>query len=343
MGIEQSKDEIVQIGRIFLSDENKNIVIVTHDRADGDGLGSMLAMGNALSAHDKNVTCVIFDELAPRYAFLSDDKLLRVLGKDISVDELFAADTFVILDTAVEEQLEPINEFLMRFKGKIIIIDHHSHYELQLAPEIVWQDKSVAATGILISQLLDGLDWLKGAKIAEYLLIAIGSDTGWFRYNNTDAECFKLAERFVRLGANSHCLYEKLFLSDSPERFKLLARALNSSEFYANNRLITLTLRRLDFQQTGASQSDTENIIDEACRVNSLEIAALFVEQEDLKTRISLRSRSAFDVNRFAKQFGGGGHPKAAGIKLKCSLSEAKEKIITALTTILSEHKQGGI
>ncbi len=323
--------------------EANEIIIVTHDRADGDGLGSMLALGRAISSEcNKNVKCVIFDELAPRYAFLADlaEDMLFVLGKNIFTEDLLKSDVLFVLDTAVREQLEPIAQCLMGFEGNTIIIDHHSHYELPVTPEFILQDSEVSATGILISRLLERWDWLRGSELAEYLLLAIGSDTGWFRYSNTDEECFLWAGRFLKMGADNHRLYEKLFLSDSPERFKLLGMALNSAEFYADNRIVALTLREEDFQRANASQADTENIIDEACRIKSIEVAILFVEQRELgKTRVSLRSKSDIDMNRFAHRFGGGGHPKAAGIKLDYTIEESKRIIIQALEDILSGVK----
>ncbi len=326
-------DIIYRIGDLLSGSER--VIIVSHSRADGDALGSMLAIGLALRERGKDVRCVIFEELSARYRFLANNDLLFVLGRDISVDELHRADMLLVLDTAVKEQLEPINEFMCVFRGKTIIIDHHSHYDVSVVPDVVWQDKGVSASGILVARLLDRLGWLDDSVISDYLLLAIGSDTGWFRYNNTDAESFYWAYRLVSGGAEARRLYERLFLSYSPERFKLLARAMNSVEFYSGHRIVCFTLMREDFEQTLASESDTENIIDEACRVESFEVAVLFVEQDSNMTRISFRSRGNIDVNSFAKRYGGGGHSCAAGVRIDCSVSEAKRMIISALSEML--------
>ncbi len=322
------QNKISQITKA-LSD-SQNILLFPHSRADGDGLGSMLALGRALSAMNKQVRKILFDKLAPRYEFLADEDSLLILNSDITIDSFNDADTLVILDTAVSEQLEPILDFLSHFTGRTIIIDHHSHRDIKA--DIVWQDTNASATGIMIAELLQAMPLLTDSKIADYLLIAIASDTGWFRYGNTDADCFRWAARLIESGADNHQLYEKLFRSDSPQRFKLIARALNSAEFYADNRIVILTLTLNDFEQTHASHSETENIIDQACGIKSLEVALLFVEQDENKVRISLRSRSNIDVNKFAQRFGGGGHPRAAGIKLTGTIEQAKAKILSALT-----------
>ena len=41
------------------------------------------------------------------------------------------------------------------------------------------------------------------------------------------------------------------------------------------------------------------------------------------------------DVARFAEQFGGGGHARAAGLKVPGTLAEARQRVVQAMKSLL--------
>jgi phosphoesterase RecJ-like protein len=192
-------------------------------------------------------------------------------------------------------------------------------------------DSKSPAAGIITAQLLEFMNLISNPKIAEFLLVAIASDTGWFSYNNTTAECFSWSAKFIQLGARHHYIYEKLYLSDSPQRFRLIARAMSSAEILLDGKLIVMSLSKEDFSISGANEGHTENIIDLATRIRTMLVSVMFVMRDDGVVRVSLRSRPGFDVAKFANQFGGGGHPRAAGLKLNGDFRQVKEKVVSAL------------
>ena len=309
--------------------ERQSFLLIPHERADGDALGSVLALARALQLHGKTAFPLALTEVSERYRFLLEQATLPVLGRDISIDRLPAADAVLILDTGARQQLQSVLTFLDGPRPTLAVIDHHAYRDL--ACDRTFADDTTPATGILVAELLTALGWLDDAQTAAYLLLAIGADTGWFAYSNTTADCFAWAHKLVRLGADSRALYEKLFLSDSVPRFRLLARALASTELRAKDRVVALTLRKSDFVACGADEAHTENLIDQACRLKSMLVAALFVEQSETQTRVSLRSRDPFDVHRFAARFGGGGHRRAAGIKMAGPIDQVRSLILAAL------------
>jgi len=309
--------------------QHQTFLLVPHDRPDGDALGSMLALARALEKQGKTALPIILGGISERYQFLSTEKTPPILGKDISIDQIPVPDVIIVLDTGVRQQLLPIVPYLNRRPAPIVVIDHHAHGELN--PDYALTDTQSPATGLIIAKLLEKLGWIDDPKIASLLLISIATDTGWFSYSNTNAECFDWAAKLISHGADAHGIYEKLFLTDSPQRYRLLAKTLASAELRANDQLVVLSLTRQDFLACQADQSHTENLIDQAGRLKSMRVAILCVEQTDGSVRISRRSRAPFDVHRFAAQFGGGGHHRAAGMKVQGDFNEVKNKIITQL------------
>ena len=145
-------------------------------------------------------------------------------------------------------------------------------------------------------------------------MAAICSDTGWLWFSNTDSRALRAVGHWIDLGARPDELYRELYECDRPQRLALMARALSSLQLHGDGRLAIMSLTREDFAATGAELDETENIINEAMRIASVEVAALLVEGAE-KIRASLRSKSTVDVAAVAQTFGGGGHARAAGFR----------------------------
>ncbi len=324
--IEIKIDQIVDIIR-----SNQSFLLIPHIRADGDAIGSSLALKRVIEKRfpGKKVEFVLLNSLSERYRFIFGNHLPKIVGEDISVEDLPSVDVVFVIDTAVREQVEPVLPFLDKTEGKVVIVDHHSHWDLRSDLKLI--DEEIPATGMVIAKIIDKLKVEFDKEIAEYLLLAIGTDTGWFSYNNTTSECYYWANRCLEAGANNRWLYENLFLSDSIERFKLLSRALASAEMFEDGKIVVFTLYRKDFEETGSEEPHTENIVDFGCRLKTMVVSVLFREQEGGNVRISLRSRTGFDVNQFAQKFGGGGHPCAAGIRIPGDIETVKKQVIEEL------------
>jgi phosphoesterase RecJ-like protein len=108
-----------------------------------------------------------------------------------------------------------------------------------------------------------------------------------------------------------------------------MARVIDSLELYHHARLAVMVLRQADFDQTGARREETENLINEALRVETVDLAILLTETPE-KTRVSLRSRCDVDVSTIAAEFGGGGHPRAAGLKSDQPIETLRTELIRA-------------
>ncbi len=301
------------------------LALVTHDRPDGDALGSMVALGRAARAAGRVVRLVCDQPLPRRYAFLLD-------GEDWRNTADFAAaaadaDAVVILDTCAAAQLESIAAHLPAVADRTVVIDHHR------TPEPLgicrWIDPSAAATGVLVTELLERVAWPVDAPAALAAVTAIVSDTGWLRFSSTDGRTLRAVARWVDAGVQPDALYRQLYESDRPERIALLGRLLAGLQLKFDNRFALMSLSKDDFAATGATPDETENLINEVLRIESVELAAMLVENGGA-IRVSLRSKRQVDVAALAQRFSGGGHTRAAGFRRAAALRTVARDLTAA-------------
>jgi phosphoesterase RecJ-like protein len=312
----------------------QRILVVTHARPDGDALGSMSALTSAAEAAGKQTAVLVPSDAPARYDFLLTS------GKPAPPERFGEladwADTVVIVDTCAFAQLDGLDDALAAAREKIVVVDHHATTDDIGA--VRWIDPSSAAAGVLVGELLKLLDWPVGPAAAEALMTAIATDTGWFRFANTDGRCLRAAADLMDSGVSGDKLYRKLFQADRPERIRLLTRALSSMDIRADGAISVMKLRLTDFAETGARQDETENAVNEPMRIGCVEVSMLLTETPETDDatpggrviRVSLRSRGAADVAAVARQFGGGGHVQAAGLRAIGDIDALAERLVAA-------------
>jgi phosphoesterase RecJ-like protein len=172
--------------------------------------------------------------------------------------------------------------------------------------------------------------------MAEALFLAIASDTGWFAFSNTRPQTLRWAAKLMEAGVDTDRMYQRLYQNERVQRLLLQTRAQQSLQLFCGGRLAVMSLVKGDFELTGAKVPDTENLINIPLQIASVEVSLLLVEPQDCgPIRVSLRSKGSVDVAGFAEGFGGGGHARAAGLKLAGDLAGVREIIVAAMTQVL--------
>jgi phosphoesterase RecJ-like protein len=231
----------------------------------------------------------------------------------------------IALDTATRDRLgTPLQA--IKQADCWINIDHHvsnpSYGDLN------YLDLTAPATGQIVFELIQQQQYPLNLEIAEALFVAISTDTGSFRYRNTSAPTFEAVAELVRQGVDvariSHFLYE----SQPKRRVLLLHELLHNAHFYARDRIATMALTLEKKRQLGIQPADTDGLIDIVRSIDTVIVAILFEELEDNRVRVSMRSKNTdIDVNKICGEFGGGGHPLAAGARIRGSLEDV-EKLV---------------
>ncbi|MHC5082635.1 MAG: DHH family phosphoesterase [Planctomycetota bacterium] len=322
---------------IELMDGATNVLLTTHIRPDGDACGCVRAMAEALANRGKQTQTLFMSPLASWYESLFEAKPL-ILGNDITQEELMggyfdAVDLIVIVDTDSNVQLPGFADWLAVCDKKVLVIDHHITGDS--LGDVMVVDTVAAAAGEIVFDLLKFAGWEITPRMAESIFIALSTDTGWFKFGNTDSRIFNTAAELIDAGAKPNEIYALLYQSFKPSRIYLMGRMLEHLALHAGDRIATQYIMRQDFDDCGASGPDTENLIDECQRINTVQAAALFIELADGGYRCSLRSKGKVDVRRIAQKYGGGGHTLASGVNLQGPREAAIQTIVDEITAQL--------
>lgn len=321
-----------------------DIVVITHAKPDGDALGSTLALTLALHRIHKPAHAYFVAPVAESLAELDADRNATVIEPDDEQALTRDAALYVVVDTGAYGQLGPQRPAIESNLPRTIVIDHHLSGDVQ--GHLRYIDGTAAAcceiVAILVEKLLDASGWHK--PIAELLFAGIASDTGWFRFSNTNPDTHRLAARLLEMGVDHADLYGRLEQSERPAKLRLLVRALESLELLCCDRVAVMSLRKDDFEQAGAYEHETERLVDTPQIVRSVRVVALVTEalQHDANspplTRVSFRAKhgdEAVNVAELAQRFGGGGHARAAGAKIEANLDEVLDQLRRAMPEAL--------
>ena len=303
----------------------QSFILCSHIRPDCDALGSEIGMVGILEQLGKNVRIINGHPTPPNLSFLDPTQSIEVLHEHVKPEEI-AADCFIVLDTSAWAQLGPMGDVLRSFSGIKLCIDHHVG-EDDLGTEF-FKDTVAEATGHLVAKLAKALDVPITKPMATALYAAIATDTGWFRFNSTTSETYRVIAELLESGAVPAEIYGDLYERDTIGRVRLRGRILSRTTEELGGTLVHTHVLKEDFPETGALPSDTEDAINLTLAIAGTKVAVIFVEQLAGGFKLSFRSRCAVDCNVLARNFGGGGHKAAAGAFLEGPLSEVQAKVL---------------
>ena len=314
---------------VEIINKHQSFLLTSHCRADCDAVGSELALAAALRSLGKQATIVNGDAVPAHIGFMDPQHQVRVLGEDVQAAELLKIEVLIVVDTSAWGQLGPMAEVMRFFPGERAVVDHHVCSD-DLGATVI-RDDAAEATGRLILELAEVLEVEITPEIAGPLFAAIATDTGWFRFSSVTEKTFLALAKLVVAGAKPPAIFSALYEQHSLARLHLRGRILDHVVSDLEGRLMSTHVTQQDFSETGANKTDTEDAINALHTVAGSEVAVLFVELEEGVTKVSLRSRTEFDVSAIASQFGGGGHRAAAGITFQGGWEDARKAILDAL------------
>lgn len=311
--------------------QNHSFCVVGHVRPDGDCIGSQLGLTLALRNLGKKVVCWNQDALPQKYRFLDPEGIIQPPRRGMKFDCVIAT------DCASFERLGNVGPFIARRKP-LINIDHHESNTLY--GDLNWVSAREPSTGELIYRLLKAGRWPVTRAIADCLFAAVSTDTGSFQYATTRPATLHAAGELVAHGANLARICDEVYQSYPLSRVRLLQHVYNRFRLTHNDRIAWFWLKQADFTRTGADSADSEGLIDHIRAIEPVVIACVFEELEPELTRVSLRSKSdKVNVNEIAAQFGGGGHPAAAGARIPGKPVTVQRRVLGALKKALNSTR----
>jgi phosphoesterase RecJ-like protein len=310
------QDEMRNVVRLVKS--KSRFLITTHVNPDGDGLGAESALFLALKKLRKKVWVVNHDPLPKRFDYLPFTPSYKVS------DAMPPHEVCFVLDAG---DFSRVRENAQRSEfGILVNVDHH--YSNNRFGDFNLINPNAAATGEIVYDLVRALGVKVDKGIAESVYTSLVTDTGRFRYTNTTHGVLRLAADLVEAGANASKVSERIFGDISWQAMSLTRLALESIEISDGGRIASMTLSQADFRKSGASDEDTENLINLVRNLDSVKIAVFLKELADGRVKLSLRSKHGVNVADVAKAFGGGGHAYAAGAVMTGPLNNALTKVM---------------
>jgi phosphoesterase RecJ-like protein len=308
-------------------------LLMTHIRPDADGLGSQLALHDALTRLGKQPRVAIASKLPPRYDFLDPGRKIIEDFRPSTIPGFADRDCVVIVDTGTWNQLGEFGEYLRTHSIPRAVVDHHRTQD-DLGGER-YVDISSESCGRLAHEIIRALGATPSPLAANHLFMAVATDTGWFRHPNACPATFALAAELVGLGANPTELYEKLYEAAPLTRLKLTGIAIERLQVRAGGKIAYTEIFLSDYPATGAVPGDTEDLINFPRSVEGVEVALMFIEQPGEGTKISFRSKE-LDVSRVAERYGGGGHKLASGARVEKPLAIVRDDVLAAVEAALT-------
>jgi phosphoesterase RecJ-like protein len=243
----------------------------------------------------------------------------------------------VATDAASFERLGKVGRCIANRK-LLINIDHHESNTRYA--DLNWVSAREPSAGELIFRLLKIAKWPITKRIADCLFTAVSTDTGSFQYPSTRPGTYHVAGELVRRGANLAKICDEVYQSYPLSRARLLRHIYSHFRLTHENQIAYFWLKKADLARAGCDSNDTEGLIDHIRAIAPVVIACVFEELEPELTRISLRSKSdKVNVNEIAAQFGGGGHPAAAGARIPGKPLSVQRKVVAALKKALDRAR----
>ena len=291
-----------------------HFTILSHRRPDGDTVGSTAALCLGLRQLGKTAHVLENPEVSDRF---------RWLHQGLTKEQLEEGDILVSVDVASPGMLP---KAFAHLADRIDLrIDHHSAATSFTAEELV--DGGSASCAELTWDVLELAGVEMDSAIAEAVYVGTSTDTGCFRFSNTNDHTFAVAAQCARSGARIYELNQELFETNTLGRLRMQAWIVDHMQMLKDGELAIVAIPRSVEEQLGVTEDDMDNISSFPRTVAGVCMAATLRETKDGDAKLSVRAVPGFDATRITVPFGGGGHKGAAGASMKMTLEDAAKAV----------------
>lgn len=304
----------------WLLDRN-NFLILTHRRPDGDTLGSAATLCLGLRCLGKVAHILENPEITEKYAHLH-------IG--LTLPQAQPQHTIICVDVASAKMLP---EAFLPLQERILLrIDHHGTATPFTPFELV--DPCASACGDVIYDVLMQMGVTLDKKMADALYTAVSTDTGCFRYANTNAHSHLVAAACCEAGGDLFQLNQTLFETNSLARLRLQGWLIDNAIFLQDGKAVICALPLATEKMLGVTEDDMENISGFPRSISGVKIAATLRQEESGRIKLSVRAVPGYDAGAICANFGGGGHKGAAGASMDMPMEEAVDALKAAIPNI---------
>ena len=317
--------------------EAETILLTMHENPDGDGLGSATAMYHYLKEVDRDCRIIQVSKLPLEYHYLNAGDIIETYDLDRHGKWIAKVDLVIIFDVGDFKRIDGLKDQIEHHNIATLNIDHHPHPEDHPFTHNV-VDLKAASTGDMVYDYIKTVREGKITKpMAEGIYTAVMTDTGCFRYSNTDSHCHNIAIECIEVGVDISSLYQRIYESSSHARVALLGKILRDIHYELDGEFAWFVIDQKMMDDAKATNADVEGFSDFVRTIRGVEVAMMVLENVDGSCRLNFRSKGKYIINGVASELGGGGHQFAAGAIVDESivtlLPSAVEKTRSAIMT----------
>lgn len=311
-----------------LVQDAKRILIVTHVHPDGDAIGSMMGLANALRQMGKHVDVSVDDGVPKSLSFIP--------GSDTIYAKLTSGkwDLMISVDSSDEERTGQVGSYGRHHCKNVINLDHHITNIFFGDVYLVMVD-AVSATEVVF-KWLEYMNLLPlNRDIALPLLTGLVTDTMGFRTSNVKAETLGIAQKLMDFGASITEVTARTLDSKSYQALQLWGKAFQSMQL--DDQIVSVNITLQDLADIGVKDVSDSGLVGLLNQINEAMVAVIFTEVHDEKVKVSLRSKRGYDVGSVAMALGGGGHKQASGATISGTMDSVREKVMPLLRQAVRE------
>ncbi len=313
----------------------RRFLLTTHINPDGDGLGSEVALALWLRGRGATVHVLNDSPVPDAFAFLAREQAIEAFDEALAEQRFTDAEALIVLDTSNRQRIGRLAPVVDRHAIAVAVVDHHATHTRGFG-QVNVIEPDASSTGELVYDLVNEADGAITPPMAEALYVALMTDTGSFRYSNTDTHAHRMAADLLTHGLDPQRLFAQVNSHASAARLRFFGEVLAKLDLLADGRLVVLEAGPEQFQLHGLVGADTEGLVDLPRSIAGVEAVALFSEVDPGKVKVSLRSTGRVAIDQVAARLGGGGHPHAAGVLLRGTRADARARILPELHRVIA-------
>ncbi|MBI4098648.1 MAG: DHH family phosphoesterase [Candidatus Magasanikbacteria bacterium] len=295
------------------------VLLIPGTNPDGDSVSSVCAL--RLYCEAAHIPAALFcpTPISQNLAFLPG---VHEIQNDNTLLTNPAVDTIIVCD-AGDLRYAGLADTLatMTKRPTIINIDHHASNEHFGDFNLV--NPSAAATTEVIYGFFKAVNFPLTEDSATCLLTGLMTDTEHFSNAATTASAMDMASDLITRGARLHTIREHTQNNKPVALLKLWGIALARLYYQPRHDSVVTYLFQKDYEHYGLAENEVNGISNFLNNLGEGKYTLFLKETTDGQIKGSLRTtRDDVDVAELAKQFGGGGHKKAAGFMIPGRLEE---------------------
>lgn len=310
--------------------EEDEILILCHKNPDGDTIGSAGALYWTLRALGKTAAVLCSDPIPQMYNYM----MLECYSRQFKPKFIVAVDVASI-------QLFGENNDMQEFSANVnLCIDHHGSNSAYAYS--TYLDADAAACCEILTVMIPMMGVTIDPHIADCLYTGIATDTGCFRFASTRANTHRMAGILMEAGANVEALNSILFESKSRARVEAERMALESLEYYFDNRCAMICLTKEQIAESGVPAAELEDLTSLPLGIEGVQVGLTLRQQPLGSYKISVRTIRGLAASDIVSRLGGGGHGRAAGCEIEGMQENVKAAILHEVAEALKKLDELG-